>query len=254
MAKEFTLSASFPAADQWRLLDLAAVDAELDRLAHRRKSLPEIAELTSIGDRLAALSDRLVGAQTELADLQRAAAKAEADVAQVRERARRDRQLLDSGSVSSAKELANLSHEVESLAKRQADLEDVELEVMEQVEAAAQHERNLAGEQVALLERQTQVGVVCDELLAQIDGDASAANDRRTGLRSGLPADLLALYDKLREQHGVGAARLHRGRCEGCQLELTRADIDRIRASAEDAVVQCEECRRILVRTPDSGL
>jgi hypothetical protein len=52
----------------------------------------------------------------------------------------------------------------------------------------------------------------------------------------------------------VGAAALHRGRCQGCQLTLTPADINRIRAEAADAVVRCEECRRILVRTAESGL
>ena len=70
-----------------------------------------------------------------------------------------------------------------------------------------------------------------------------------------IPADLLALYDKLRADHnGVGAAALHQRRCEGCRMELTPTDIGRIRDAAPDEVLRCEECRRILVRTPESGL
>ena len=70
-----------------------------------------------------------------------------------------------------------------------------------------------------------------------------------------MPADLLALYEKLRTQHGgVGAAKLFRGRCEGCHMELNPTDIGRIREAPSDAVVRCEECRRILVRASDSGL
>ena len=72
--------------------------------------------------------------------------------------------------------------------------------------------------------------------------------------RSGVPADVLALYEKLREQHGVGAAALRRGRCEGCHLALNTVDLNRIRAAEPDEVLRCEECRRILVRTPESGL
>jgi hypothetical protein len=77
----------------------------------------------------------------------------------------------------------------------------------------------------------------------------------RTRVVADIPADLLALYDKIRADHGgLGAAPLHRGRCQGCQLTLTPADLGRIRTEPADAVVRCEECRRILVRTAESGL
>ena len=70
-----------------------------------------------------------------------------------------------------------------------------------------------------------------------------------------IPADLLALYDRIRaDSGGIGAAPLHRGRCQGCQITLTPADLGRIRAEPADEVVRCEECRRILVRTAESGL
>ncbi|MCF8528271.1 MAG: nucleic acid-binding protein, partial [Candidatus Nanopelagicales bacterium] len=68
-------------------------------------------------------------------------------------------------------------------------------------------------------------------------------------------ADLLSLYNKIRaEQGGVGAAALHRGSCQGCRLTLPPTEIEELRAAAPDAVIRCEECRRILVRTPESGL
>lgn len=204
--------------------------------------------------RFESLSDLVVAAETELADLRRVQAKAEADVAQVADRAARDRKLLDSGQVGSAKELANLTHEVESLARRQNDLEELELAAMERVEEAEAHARGLVDEQASLAaerDRLTQAQrLALDELALARD----AATARRSAVRAELPSELLALYDKLREQHGVGAARLHRGRCEGCQLELTKADIDRIRSTPDDVILRCEECRRILVRTPESGL
>jgi predicted nucleic acid-binding Zn-ribbon protein len=52
----------------------------------------------------------------------------------------------------------------------------------------------------------------------------------------------------------VGAAALRAGRCQGCHLTLNTVDLNQIRASAPDEVIRCEECRRILVRTPESGL
>jgi uncharacterized protein len=74
-------------------------------------------------------------------------------------------------------------------------------------------------------------------------------------LAAGLPAELLALYEKVRaSSSGVGAAALHRGRCEGCHLQLNTTDLNRLRDAPAEDVVRCEECRRILVRTAESGL
>ena len=70
----------------------------------------------------------------------------------------------------------------------------------------------------------------------------------------GLDAALLALYEKIRESSGAGAAMLRARRCEGCRLELNPQELQRIRSAADDEVVRCEECRRILVRTGESGL
>jgi len=81
------------------------------------------------------------------------------------------------------------------------------------------------------------------------------AHAQRLELLPRIADDLLGLYDKIRAgSGGVGAAALHRGRCEGCHLELTNADLNALRAASPDEVVRCEECRRILVRTAESGL
>ena len=64
----------------------------------------------------------------------------------------------------------------------------------------------------------------------------------------------MQLYEKVRETTGMGAAMLRAGRCEGCRLELSGSERARVRGADPDEVVQCEECRRILVRTNESGL
>lgn len=240
---------------QLRLLDLQQIDSSLDQLAHRRRTLPELATLASVEERLAGLADRIVAAEAESSDLRRAQVKAEQDVEQVRNRAAKDKELLESGRVGSAKELENLQHEVGSLAKRQSDLEDVELEVMERLEDARAALRDLQTEQEQLQQRRAELEQVRDAACADLDGQAALARTERTRLAGGLSADLLGLYEKLRADNGgVGAARLFQGRCEGCRMQLTPVDLGRIRAAAPDAVLRCEECRRILVRTSESGL
>jgi uncharacterized protein len=240
---------------QLRLLDLADLDAELGRLEHRRRGLPEHAELSQLEQRDRELRDEIAGLEATEGDLKREQSKAEADVEQVRTRIARDQARLDTGQVNSPRELENLQSEIESLHRRQGDLEDVELEVMERREAvesrlaAAGEERRAATADIASVTARR------DELLAELAEQSGKAIDRRAAVAAEEPADLVELYEKLRTQHGgVGAAALRRGQCQGCHLSMNTVDLNAIRAAAPDEVLRCEECRRILVRTAESGL
>lgn len=240
---------------QLRLLELSDLDAELARLEHRRRTLPEIAEIDQLTARAAEIKDLITAADTELSDLGHQQARAERDVDQVRVRIDKDRQRLDAGGVSSARELESLQSEVASLQRRQGDLEEVVLELMEKIEAAQGRRDAAAAEAAAVAGSLDEVTARRDAALAEIGEEASKASSSRESVASGVPADLLALYDKLRAQFGgVGAAMLRRGRCEGCHVSLSTVDLNAIRAAAPDEVVRCEECRRILVRTAESGL
>jgi predicted nucleic acid-binding Zn-ribbon protein len=107
------------------LLDVQAHDLELDRVRHRRTTLPEAARVTELETALRKLADRITAAAVEVSDLELEQRKADADVDLVRQRAAKDQQLLDSGTLNDAKQLTNLQHELESLGRRQTELEDI---------------------------------------------------------------------------------------------------------------------------------
>ncbi len=240
---------------QLRLLELADLDAELGRLEHRRRSLPEHAELSELEQRDRELRDEIATVEAREGDLKREQAKADADVEQVRSRIARDRARLDAGQVNSPRELENLQSEIESLLRRQSDLEDVELDVMERLEAAQSRLKEAGAERAAAGTDLEAVTARRDVALAEISGLSSVAAERRAAVVAEEPADLIDLYERLRAQHGgVGAAALRRGQCQGCHLSLNTVDLNAIRAAAADDILRCEECRRILVRTDESGL
>ncbi|NLU71725.1 hypothetical protein HCC61_03320 [Streptomyces sp. HNM0575] len=242
-------------ADQIRLLDVQALDTRLTQLAHKRKNLPEHEEIQSLEADLAQLRDLLVASRTEESDTEREQTKAESDVDQVRQRAARDQKRLDSGQVTNPKDLENLQSEIASLARRQGDLEDVVLEVMERHEAAAERASELAQRVEAVQAKSEDAVARRDAALAELDAEAGTVREERESAAGSVPADLLKLYEKIREQQGgVGAARLYQRRCEGCQLELNITELNDVRGAPEDAVLRCENCRRVLVRTPESGL
>ena len=71
----------------------------------------------------------------------------------------------------------------------------------------------------------------------------------RAAIAEEIPADLLALYDRIRVRSGgLGAAALRGRRCSGCQLEATPTARAEYAAAADDVVLRCEECERVLVR------
>lgn len=173
----------------------------------------------------------------------------------VKARRARDRDRMDQGLVTNPKDLERMQHELESLERRISSLEDDELEIMERVEEA---QRELDQLQLLVAETDERLGVLGaarDEKFADIDAQAERVRADRGPATEGIPADLIALYDRLREQKGgIGAAALRARECGGCRLTLDSAELTRIKGLPDDEVVRCEECQRILVRTPESGL
>jgi predicted nucleic acid-binding Zn-ribbon protein len=240
---------------QLRLLELADLDAELTRIEHRRRGLPEHAELARLEAKDDELRDSIAALTAQTSDLRREQAKAEADVEQVRARIDRDRQRLDGGMVSSPRELENLQSEVQSLHRRQSDLEEVVLDVMERLETAQSALTQATAEREQLATELVSVTAARDAALGELGERSVKASDRRVEVAASIPSDLLDLYDKLRVQYGgVGAAALRNRSCQGCNLTMNTVDLNAIRSAPDDEVLRCEECRRILVRTADSGL
>ncbi|MEU4567071.1 C4-type zinc ribbon domain-containing protein [Micromonospora sp. NPDC023956] len=240
-------------AVQRRLLDLQAIDTTLAQLAHRRRILPERAELEALARELSTLEDQRVRAQVAVDDLDRDIARLEKDVDQVRTRKRRNEDRLAAGT-GPAREVEALQHELTSLNRRQSDLEDAELELMEQRETAQGVLDGIEQRLTEAREKRAEVERRRDESLAEIAKEEEFKRSARQPLAADLPSDLVTLYDKIRESTGLGAALLRGGRCGGCRLDLSGADRARIAKSAPDEVVRCEECRRIMVRTNESGL
>ncbi len=233
---------------------IQSLDTRLDQIAHSRQTQPDAARARELAQESAALDRELTLAQTAYGDVQRDVNKAEADVQLVRDRAARDQARLDAGT-GSAKDLQALQHELGSLARRQAELEDLQLEVMERAESQEAELRRLQARRTELDATIVEVHAARDAALGALDTEAEAVHDQRAELTPQVGADLLNLYEKVRASTGgIGAAELKQRRCGGCQLELNQVDLAQMKAAADDEVLRCEECRRILVRGPQSGL
>jgi predicted nucleic acid-binding Zn-ribbon protein len=243
-----------PAA-QLALLDLQELDSRADQLRHQRSTLPELAEIASLTTSRAELDGRRRDAQIAVDDLTAEQAKVDADVEQVKARRLRDQQRMDQGLITSPKDLERMQGELESLQRRITSLEDDELEVMARLEDAQRDLDELSAQVIAADEKLAELSTSRDNKTKGIDESLQAVTTQRGPAADAIPPDLLALYDRLRSSKGgVAVGALRARECSGCRLSLDPAELASIRAAAPDEVIRHEECQRILVRTPESGL
>jgi len=238
--------------DQALLLDVQRLDTRLAQLDHRARRLPQMARLAELGAQEDALAARLAERTGVVEDSSAELARVESDVALVEARTARDRQRLQSSS--SSKEAQGLESELASLARRQSDLEDIQLSVMETLEQAQAALDETRGELAELREQSVALRAERDTELAAVEGDRVAARTDRDVIAGKVPADLLALYEKQRARYGTGASLLRGGVTSASGVALNGSDLSAIRAAASDDVILCPDSNAILVRTGESGL
>ncbi|GAB2983420.1 zinc ribbon domain-containing protein [Actinotalea caeni] len=242
--------ASAPAADQRKLLDVQALDTRLAQLAHQRRSHPTLATLAELSGRAEDLDRARVDAETAVRDARRALSKAETDVEQVRSRADRDRQRLESGA-GSPKDLQALAHELESLGRRQSELEEVELEAMETLETAQGELDAITSQRAALAEQVAQLESERDAAFARIDAEIARVQRERAAAVENLDSGLVTLYDKVRERTGgLGVLRLRGATTDPLQITLSLTERAAIEAAPADEIIRSED-GYILVRVDD---
>ncbi|WP_308493860.1 zinc ribbon domain-containing protein [Microbacterium terrisoli] len=238
-------------AHQIRLLDLADLDARIRQAEHARTNPSQAARVRELIARRQELTPELTARQGTRDDLRAELGRVEADVAVVD--ARRERDLDRLQTVSSPKDAQGLESELASLARRKADLEDTQLELMEKLEQA---DTDVAAQESLIGEINAEGAQLSAEGKAEVAGATArldAARRDRAALASDVPADLLAMYERLAAR-GIGAALLRRQTCEGCRMVLSGTDLAAVRQAPADQVVTCPECGCILVRTEESGL
>lgn len=240
-----------PVADQRRLLDIQELDTRLAQLAHKRRSHPTLETIAELTVRANDLERARTQADVALGDARRDLIKAETDVEQVRSRAERGEERLNSGQ-GSPKELQNITAELEALARRRDVLEEAQLEQMEAVEQVESDIAAIDSQLEAIRAQIAEVTAEQDEAFAAIDGEAETVGASRGRLVEGLPENLMALYERIRTQTGGLAAVALRGETTvGLQIPLSLTELAAIKAAPAEQVIQSEDYDYILVRIED---
>jgi len=234
--------------DQNLLIELQLIDSAIDHATIRLTQLPEHEQIVAIHKRLENTAVELTVVETELADVAIELRRSEVEVEQVTDRMAKDEARLSAGGIP-AKELEQIQHELATLTRRKAELEDGELEIMEKHETVQKRVNELLNDQVGLKQLELELNIRLENATTAINQEIENKRAERAALAPKIDAPLLELYEKVRASaHGVGAALLVGNECKGCNLAINAIEMERIKGLAANEVLRCEECRRILVR------
>ena len=232
-----------------QILAIQALDLQLRQLEHRRRSHPIREQLAALDADMAAVDGELADIAERHHDRERQRKRLEDEAAILRDRRTGIDGKLYGGEVTASKELLALQDEAAMLLAKQTEIEDQELELMETLEALAGERDAVDARRRELDAARTGVQADLDKALAEIDDEATDVGRQRAQAVVGAEATLLAEYETRKDQFdGVAVARLVNGACDGCHIRLSAVALDQLGKMADDSVVTCEECGRLLVR------
>ncbi|MEO7370645.1 MAG: C4-type zinc ribbon domain-containing protein [Ilumatobacteraceae bacterium] len=229
------------------LWDLQQVDTALHQLQRRLTKLPEAADFAAAERRVADHRGEIAAAGKQLSDAEATIETIEHEAEALTAKRNRLEQQLK--IVTETRQAEALNHEIEMLNAHRDELDDRELEAMEQQSNAEQRLAELAGDEDAVMsirEAAASVLAVAKGTGADEEAELHAKYD---AARSALTGEEAALYDAQRARHGgIGIARLVGLKCDGCHLDLSRAEVDNFKSLPADELVDCPQCGRVLVR------
>ena len=230
------------------LLELQARDTAIDRLRHRRDTIPERAALDAVRTDLAAHEMRLADATERRDEVVSEERKFDDEAGSLETKAAEVERTMYSGEVTSPRELQMLQADVDQLRRHRRSLEDRELDVMERREALDAEVRELETRAGELQADAARLEGVLSAAEAEIDEELAGERAARDELAATVDAALLDDYERCRERaRGVGAARLNGTTCQGCHLSIPSVEAERIRKSPPGTVAHCDNCGCILV-------
>ncbi len=230
------------------LLAVQDLDTSITQLQHRRDALVESSGLAAVEAELAMLEVDRAEADARRGSLAAAQSMLETQIAGITERRDVVEKRMYATSSSSGRDLQAMNEEVRHLTERRAELEEQELVIMLELDPIDAELAALRQRMAPLEEKAKELRTEVEQESLEIDAAIASATGTRAAEAAQLPAALSDRYEKLRARlKGTGAARLIKSHCDGCHLELSSVEVERIRALPAGEVATCEQCGRILV-------
>ncbi len=226
------------------LLDVQALDSQIDRLLEQRQSLPELEAYKQSHQKVTSLEEQLQQARAELREVELALDKAEGELEILELKLDEHETRLFAGGMS-ARETEHMRLEVQSLKGQKDAMEERVLGLLERVDPARETVSGLEAETEAESTTRSGLEASIKEQWRRIDAEVARKEERKAEAISPIGEELMELYEKLRRiKEGVAIAPFDHGVCGGCHMALSPAEQEE---AFNEELPRCVHCRRLLV-------
>lgn len=232
---------------QKKLIDLASLDFQILNIDSKILNHPIKTRIIELENRIPGIEATKVENQSKIEDLKKQINRVEIDADNVKKRIESDTQRLNS-SQTNAKQLPQIQHEIDSMNEKLFEIENTELELLSELEDCNNTQKNLVKLVDEIISELNQQKEKLEGELSQLLKEHSKFNNLRIKLLDNFEPDLIKLYEKVRNDYGIGAGILDNNKCGACQITISPAEFEQIRQTDPSEIVRCENCRCILVR------
>jgi predicted nucleic acid-binding Zn-ribbon protein len=227
------------------LLSLANLDLEISRSKSAIKNLSTGSQFSELRGVQRDLAAKLINARNALDTVELELKRSEADLKLVEQRIAKDKARLN--STNNSKDAQGIQSELESLARRKSDLEDIELAILEQQEDAKAVFATVSVDKAAVDDELSSSEGANEAEIMKLRSGLDLLTSSRAQQASRASAELLELYEK-KAARGVAVGRLIGRECGACRISLGATALNEVQALPRDEIATCPECQAILVR------
>jgi len=230
---------------QQDLLHLHTLASEIERKRAEISAISSGAAIMALRAKQLELANELINAHNALEAVELELKRANEDLALVEQRVNRDKARLN--ETASAKDAQGIQNELASLGKRQSELEDITLVVIERQEAAKAvldeitDRKNNADAELLTLEAAGEKEVI------KLQATGSLLVQQFNELKPRIAPELIERYTKIASR-GVPIGRLEGRDCGACRMTLGVSAFESISSLPADEFATCPECSALLVR------
>ena len=232
-------------SQQSDLLSLANLDLEISRSKSAINDLSSGAQFSELREAQRGLAAKLIDARNALDTVELELKRSEADLALVEQRIAKDQARLN--STNNSKDAQGIQSELESLARRKSDLEDIEIAILDQQEAAKAVFATVSVDKAAVDDELAKGEAANEAEIMKLRSGLDLMTNDRAQQAARIAPELIELYDK-KAARGVPVARLIGRECGACRISLGATAFNELESLARDDIATCPECQAILVR------
>lgn len=226
------------------LLDVQALDLQIDRLLDERQNLPELEAYRTTHETLTTLQAQRTDAAANLKANELELDKAEGELEILELKLDEHETRLFAGGMS-ARETEHMRLEVQGLRGQKDAMESKVLAALETLDPAQDQVARLDEEIVRLEAEKRNLEKSIKEQWKKIDAEIARKEERKREAVEPIPDDLMEMYEKLRRlKEGVAIAAYDHGVCGGCHMTLSPAEQKTV---FSEELPRCVHCRRLLV-------